>query len=143
MIRPKQSNIIDITFTNFKSNVMESKKPVVIKFYSNGCHLCRSLKPIYERLSEEYENQFVFGRVDTNRDNLLSRYFKPDGVPEIFIVNPMEDGNKRTFVIPYPKKPDPRTGFTESYLKQQFDKYINQMWGIKWMFTMHQDLLRH
>ena len=127
MIRPKQSNIIELSFLNFKPIVMESKKPVVVKFYSNSCHLCKALKPIYERLADEYEQNLNFCRVDVNKDQLLSKYFKPDGVPELFIVNPLEDDSKkRTFLVPYPKTPDPRTGFAESYLKQQFDKYINK-----------------
>ncbi len=125
MIRPKQSSVIDISFLTFKQKVMESEKPVVIKFYSNGCHLCRSLKSVYDRLADEYENQLMFGRVDTGRDNLLVKYFKPDGVPELFIVNPLEqDTKKRTFLLPYPKNPHPNTGFTEDYLKKQFDKYL-------------------
>lgn len=104
---------------------MESSKPVVIKFYSNGCHLCRALKPIYESLADEYEQHFVFGKVDTSKEQLLLKYFKPDGVPEIYIVNPIEEeSRKRTFLIPYPKTPDARTGFTEDYLKRQFDKYL-------------------
>lgn len=125
MIRPKQSNVLQISFTNFKPNVMESSKPVVIKFYSNGCHLCRALKPIYESLADEYEQDFVFGKVDTSKEQLLLKYFKPDGVPEIYIVNPSEENSKkRTFLMLYPKAPDARTGFTEDYLKRQFDKYL-------------------
>lgn len=126
MIRPKQSNIIDISFANFKSNIIESDKPVVIKFYSNGCHLCRSLKPTYEKLAEQFENQLIFARIDSIREKLLVKYFKPDGVPEIFIVNPLADGSKRTYTIPYPKKPDARMGFSETYLVNQFERYIEQ-----------------
>lgn len=126
MIRPKQSSVIDISFANFKPNVMESDKPVVIKFYSNGCHLCRALKSTYDKLAEQFENQLVFARVDSTKEQLLVKYFKPDGVPEIFIVNPLADGSKRTYTIPYPKKPDPRMGFPETYLVNQFEQYIEQ-----------------
>lgn len=126
MIRPKQSNIINVTFVNFKSNVMESDRPVVVKFFSNGCHLCRALKPVYEKLSEEYEGKLTFAKVDSTREQLLVRYFKPDGVPEIFIVNPLAEGAKRVYTIPYPKKPDPRMGFSESYLVRQFERYIEE-----------------
>jgi len=127
MIRPKQSNVTEITFLNFKDTVMASDKPVVIKFTTSSCHLCKAFKPIFENIADEYSDKFNFGNVNTVTQQNLTRFFTIDGVPEVYIVNPKEeDAAKRAHLMKYPEKPDERSGFSESYFKKQLDKYIDE-----------------
>ena len=127
MIRPKQSDVMEVTFLNFKDTVMESDKPVVLKFTTNSCHLCKGFKPIFERVAEEYSDKFKFGNVNTVTQQNLVKFFVVDGVPEVYIVNPKEeDAAKRAHLMKYPEKPDERTGFSEAYFKKQLDKYIEE-----------------
>lgn len=127
MIRPKQSNVTEITFLNFKDTVMSSDKPVVIKFTTSSCPLCKGFKPIFERVADDYSDKFNFGNVNTVTQQNLVKFFVVDGVPEVYIVNPKEeDAAKRAHLMKYPDKPDERTGFTEFYLKKQLDKYIEE-----------------
>jgi|688.fasta_scaffold85567_2 thioredoxin 1 len=125
MIRPKLSNIIEVTFSNFKDTVMEANKPVVIKFTTSTCPLCKGFRPIFDRASEDYEKAFIFANVNTILQPNLMKFFKVDGVPEVYIVNPKEqDPKKRMHLIPYPDKPSEKTGFPEDYFRKQLDKYI-------------------
>jgi hypothetical protein len=127
MIRPKQSNVTEITFLNFKDTVMASDKPVVIKFTTSSCHLCKAFKIIFDNIADEYSDKFNFGNVNTVTQHNLTKFFVIDGVPEVYIVNPKEeDAAKRAHLLKYPEKPDERTGFSESYFKKQLDKYIDE-----------------
>lgn len=127
MIRPRLSNIIEITFSNFKDTVMNADKPVVIKFTTSTCPLCKGFKPIFERAAEDYERTFIFGNVNTVLQDNLMKFFKVDGVPEVYIVNPKEDEpTKRAYLVPYPTKGNDRSGFPEDYFRKQLDKYIEE-----------------
>ncbi|SHH80761.1 FAD-dependent oxidoreductase [Clostridium grantii] len=67
-------NIKTIDATEFQSEVIESLKPVVLEFYSEGCPPCEVLSPIYTRLNERYGNQIKFVKIlrTANKDFGLS-----------------------------------------------------------------------
>ena len=127
MIRIKQSNVMEVTFLNFKETVMESDKPVVLKFTTSTCPLCKNFKPLFERIADEYEDKFKFGNINAVTQKNLAKFFVIDGVPEVYIVNPKEeDAAKRAHLMKFPDKPDERTGFSESYFKKQLETYLNE-----------------
>ena len=39
------------------AGVVNEEATCVIKFYSNTCHFCHNLQPIYEEISENYEDR--------------------------------------------------------------------------------------
>jgi len=118
---------MEVTFLNFKETVMESDKPVVLKFTTSTCPLCKNFKPLFERIADEYEDKFKFGNINAVTQKNLAKFFVIDGVPEVYIVNPKEeDAAKRAHLMKFPDKPDERTGFSESYFKKQLETYLNE-----------------
>lgn len=105
--------------------VTKSSKPYIVKFYSPTCYLCRGLKPIYEKIANQYSEQFKFGCVNTRKQNALTKMFGIEGVPEIFVIH-----NLDILKLEYPKEPDPKTGFSEdhltTYLNTYKDKKLNE-----------------
>jgi len=55
--------------------ILNSGKPVVIDFWAEWCGPCRMVSPIIDELADEYADQVIVGKVDTeSNDDITSKY---------------------------------------------------------------------
>ena len=88
----------------------------VLKFYSNNCHLCHSLRQYYLDISEREEYQdleFFAYNIDDYPDIENKLNFK--GVPTIFVVH-ANIGNRKPKLrlLPEPENPNDHTWYKTS-----------------------------
>ncbi|MEL4898555.1 tetratricopeptide repeat protein [Crocosphaera sp. Alani8] len=71
--------------SNFQQEVIENsyKKPVVIDFSATWCGPCKLLKPILEKLLQEYD--FILATIDIDAHPNLAQQFSVEGVPDVKI----------------------------------------------------------
>jgi thioredoxin 1 len=69
----------------FKENV-DAGKPFVVKFKSDGCHICVDLEPEYEKVSQSFPN-LDFYDVDIDEEEDLADLFISDGVPTLYYIH--------------------------------------------------------
>jgi len=122
VIKNNNSSIVkEITLEDFEE-VSKSDLPYILEFYSPTCHLCKGLKPIYEKLANDYKEKFKFGAINTRKQAALTRMFGIDGVPEIFVTY-----NNNILKLEFPKEPDPKSGFSEQHLTTYLTTYLDKI----------------
>jgi thioredoxin 1 len=90
---------IKLTTADFKAQVFNYEEgtewkykgtvPAIIDFYADWCGPCRMVAPLLEELSEEYKDQVVIYKVDTEAEDELSSVFRIQSIPSILFI-PME-----------------------------------------------------
>lgn len=77
----------DKTFTdsNFKDQVLESKKPVVVDFWAPWCGPCKMVSPTIEELAKEYEGKVVVGKMNVDENQIPSSQFGIMSIPTVMI----------------------------------------------------------
>lgn len=76
----------NLTMTTFKEKIMdfesnksdwkfEGKLPAIIDFYADWCGPCKTLTPILEELSKEYDGKINIYKVNTEKEQELSAMF--------------------------------------------------------------------
>lgn len=85
------SHALDVTQENFETEVMQasSQQPVLIDFWAGWCAPCRQLKPVLEKLADEYAGAFRLVKIDTDQEMALASMFGIRSLPTVVL---MKDG---------------------------------------------------
>tara|TARA_B100000965_G_scaffold406817_1_gene449124 strand:- start:11390 stop:11764 length:375 start_codon:yes stop_codon:yes gene_type:complete len=70
---------LDLTEPEF-AGVIENNKIVILDFWAEWCGPCKAYGPVYERVSNEFED-VVFAKINTEEEPELGRMFNIRSIP--------------------------------------------------------------
>jgi putative thioredoxin len=75
----------DVSLQDFESRVIAAslKVPVLIDFWAEWCAPCQTLKPLLEKLAEEYQGRFLLAKVNADENPELCQYFNVRSIPTV------------------------------------------------------------
>ncbi len=82
-------SVINITKNNFREEVVNSEKPVLLDFWASWCGPCSMLSPIIDEIAEDRPDIRV-GKVNVDEEPELSSAFQVMSIPTVIV---MKNGN--------------------------------------------------
>lgn len=86
VIQMNKAMFIEKVF-NYEENPNEWKfrgdKPCIIDFYADWCGPCKKVAPVMAELAEQYKDQIVIYKVNTDQERELAQIFNIRSIPSI------------------------------------------------------------
>jgi len=73
-------------YTTEKEWKYKGDKPAIIDFYADWCGPCKMVAPVLEELSDEYKDDLIIYKVDTEVERELSAIFQIRSIPSILFI---------------------------------------------------------
>ena len=87
---------ISLTADGFKEKIFDYTKdeewkykgsvPAIVDFYAEWCGPCKAIAPGLEELSDEYKDQVVIYKIDTDKEQELSMLFGIQSIPTLLFI---------------------------------------------------------
>lgn len=78
-------NILEISDTNFETEVLKSATPTVVDFWATWCGPCKALAPKVEQLSKEFSGKIKFTKLDVDDNPKTPSQYGIRGVPTLIV----------------------------------------------------------
>jgi len=79
-------NTVEITDSNFESEVVKSTTPVLVDFWAAWCAPCRALAPTIDSIAVEYKGRVKVGKLDVDANGSTAARFNIRGIPTLLVI---------------------------------------------------------
>jgi thioredoxin 1 len=77
--------VIELTDSNFETEVLKSGEAVLVDFTATWCGPCKVLAPIVEKIAEESVGKFKVGKLDIDDAPGVTQKYGVRGVPTVMV----------------------------------------------------------
>jgi thioredoxin 1 len=79
------ANVLEISDSNFESEVIQSQQPVLVDFWAPWCGPCRMVGPVVEELASENGDDVKVAKVNIDESQTLAQNYQVSSIPTLMV----------------------------------------------------------
>jgi len=83
----------DVTDATFEAEVLKSDLPVLVDFWAPWCGPCKSMLPIVEEISKDYDGKVKVVKVNVDENSEMPQKYGVMSIPSFFVFKGGEVAN--------------------------------------------------
>ena len=81
----KDHTLLSLTDANYLSTLLNSDKPILVKFWASWCRPCKKMAPNYTKASKAFEGKVSFAEVNIDTQSKVARAYDITSLPTIIL----------------------------------------------------------
>ena len=82
--------ILTLTDAEFESQVINSKKPILVDYWAEWCGPCKMIAPLLEEVADEMSDKILIGKLNVDENSQTPPKYGIRGIPTLML---FKDGN--------------------------------------------------
>ncbi|HEX9725457.1 MAG TPA: thioredoxin [Vicinamibacteria bacterium] len=74
---------VTLTENNFRHEVLESSKPVLVDFWASWCGPCHMIAPAIEELASDYDGRATIGKLNVDEQPGIAQRYGIRSIPSV------------------------------------------------------------
>ena len=91
---------LNVTKSNFKSEVLDSTTPVLVDFWASWCGPCRMLTPVVDQIAQEKAGAVKIAKINVDDEPQLAAQFGVMSIPTLLLFRDGQPVSKSVGVRP-------------------------------------------
>ncbi len=91
---------LEITDSNFEELVLKSDKPVMVDCWAEWCGPCRTVGPIIDEISTDFQGKAVVGKLDVDSNQEFAAKYGVRNIPTVLVFKDGELVGRQVGVAP-------------------------------------------
>ncbi len=94
---------INLTDSNFESEVLRSELPVLVDFWAEWCMPCQMLSPVIEEIAQQYQGKLKVCKLNVDQAPQIAAKYQIMGIPTLILFKDGQAKEKIVGVVPKEK----------------------------------------
>lgn len=78
-------NVIELTSSNFPSQVLNASGTVLVDFWAEWCGPCKMIAPLLDQIADAHAGKVTIGKVDVDKNPDLASQYNIRAIPTLII----------------------------------------------------------